>query len=70
MSTAIIAEKSVNLESYLILQVKRDNFTLCFLILPPELPCLKYYLPIPVAARSKAWVYGSSLTGIVGSNPA
>jgi len=28
------------------------------------------YLPIRVAARSKAWVYGSSLAGIVGSNPA
>jgi hypothetical protein len=27
-------------------------------------------MPIPVAARSKAWVYGRSLTGIVGSNPA
>jgi hypothetical protein len=26
------------------------------------------YLPIPVAARSKAWVYGRSLAGIVGSN--
>jgi hypothetical protein len=26
--------------------------------------------PIPVAARSKAWVYSRSLTGIVGSNPA
>ena len=26
--------------------------------------------PIPVAARSKAWVYGRSLTRIVGSNPA
>jgi hypothetical protein len=25
---------------------------------------------IPVAARSKAWIYGRSLTGIVGSNPA
>ena len=25
--------------------------------------------PIPVAARSKAWVYGRSLTRIVGSNP-
>jgi hypothetical protein len=25
-------------------------------------------LPIPVAVRSKAWVYGRSLTGIVGSN--
>jgi hypothetical protein len=29
-----------------------------------------YLLPIPVAARSKAWVYGRLLTGIVGSNPA
>jgi hypothetical protein len=27
-------------------------------------------LPIPVSVRSKAWVYGRSLTGIVGSNPA
>jgi hypothetical protein len=27
-------------------------------------------LPIPVAVRSKAWVFGRSLTGIVGSNPA
>jgi hypothetical protein len=26
--------------------------------------------PIPVAVRSKAWVYGRSLAGIVGSNPA
>jgi hypothetical protein len=26
-------------------------------------------LPIPVAVRSKAWVCGRSLTGIVGSNP-
>jgi hypothetical protein len=26
-------------------------------------------LPIPVAARSKTWVYGRSFTGIVGSNP-
>jgi hypothetical protein len=26
--------------------------------------------PIPLAARSKAWVYGRSLTWIVGSNPA
>jgi hypothetical protein len=26
--------------------------------------------PIPVAARSKAWVYGRSLAGIVGFNPA
>jgi len=27
-------------------------------------------MPITVAARSKAWVYGRSLAGIVGSNPA
>jgi hypothetical protein len=27
-------------------------------------------VPIPVAARSKAWVCGCSLAGIVGSNPA
>jgi hypothetical protein len=31
---------------------------------------LGYTWPIPVAARSKAWVCGRSLTGIVGSNPA
>jgi hypothetical protein len=29
-----------------------------------------FILPIPEAARSKAWVCGRSLTGIVGSNPA
>jgi hypothetical protein len=28
-----------------------------------------YFVPIPVAARSKAWVFGRSLTGIAGSNP-
>ena len=27
-------------------------------------------LPIPFAARSKAWVFGRSLAGITGSNPA
>jgi hypothetical protein len=27
-------------------------------------------VPIPVAARSKAWVYGRSLAGIVVSKPA
>jgi hypothetical protein len=27
-------------------------------------------LPVSVAARSKAWVYGRSLAEIVGSNPA
>ena len=30
----------------------------------------KIRMPTPVAARSKAWVYGSSLTGIVRSNTA
>jgi hypothetical protein len=29
-----------------------------------------YISPIPVAARSKAWVYGRLLAGIWGSNPA
>jgi hypothetical protein len=28
-----------------------------------------YYHRSPVAVRSKAWVYGRSFTGIVGSNP-
>jgi hypothetical protein len=27
-----------------------------------------YLLPIPVAARSKAWVCGRALAGVVGSN--
>ena len=27
-------------------------------------------LPVPVAARSRAWVCGSLLAGIAGSNPA
>ena len=27
-------------------------------------------MPIPVATRYKAWVYGHSLAGIVGPNPA
>ena len=29
-----------------------------------------YTLPVPVAARIKAWVWGRSLAGIAGSNPA
>jgi hypothetical protein len=29
-----------------------------------------YKMPIPEAAPSKAWVYGLSLAGIAGSNPA
>jgi hypothetical protein len=31
---------------------------------------LKWILPIPVAARTKAWLCGRSRAGIVGSNPA
>jgi hypothetical protein len=38
---------------------------LSFLILLPY--C--YVGPIPVAVRSKTWVFGRSLTRIVGSNP-
>jgi len=34
-----------------------------------QLPCV-FILPVPVAARSKAWVCGRSLAEIVGSNPA
>ena len=30
----------------------------------------KVQMPVPVAARSKTWVYGLSPAGIVGSNPA
>jgi hypothetical protein len=29
-----------------------------------------YSKPIPMAARSKAWVFDRSLAGITGSNPA
>ena len=32
--------------------------------------CICQYMPIPVAARSKAWDCGHSFAGIVGSNPA
>jgi len=39
---------------------------------PPKAICrsILHQWPIPVSARSKAWVYGRYLTGIVGSNPA
>ena len=33
-------------------------------------PAASYRQPVPVATRSKAWVCGHSLAGIVGSNPA
>jgi hypothetical protein len=35
----------------------------------PNLICYSFLQPIPVAVRSKAWVCGHSLTGIVSSNP-
>jgi hypothetical protein len=41
------------------------NTALCFACRPRS----KYHMPIPVAARSKAWVCGGSLVGIAGSNP-
>jgi hypothetical protein len=31
--------------------------------------CMKGMVPIPAAALSKAWVFGHSLAGIMGSNP-
>ena len=30
---------------------------------------VKLLKPVPVAARSEAWTWGSSIAGIVGSNP-
>ena len=35
-----------------------------------QLISLVWYLPIPLAVRSKAWVCGSSIAGIAGLNPA
>ena len=38
-----------------------------------SVPCLYFlfaFLPVPVAARSKAWFCGRSLSGIVSSNSA
>jgi len=35
-----------------------------------EIGCIKARMPIPAAARSKAWVYCRSLAGIAVSNPA
>ena len=32
-------------------------------------PCI-YSMAIPLATRSKAWVYGRSVAGMAGSNPA
>ena len=32
--------------------------------------CTIVFVPVPAAARSKTWVCGRSLPGVVGSNPA
>jgi hypothetical protein len=42
------------------------NIRMCYYI---SLKKVLYKSPMPVAARSKAWVCGRSVTGIVGSNP-
>jgi hypothetical protein len=47
-----------------------DNFiNIC--VLPTQCICVLYIIlwSIPVAARSKAWVCGRSIAGIVGLNP-
>jgi hypothetical protein len=59
--------------SYTVLLKCFCSFTLDYkkyVILKRNITILKELLPISVAARSKAWVYGRSLAGIVGSNPA
>ena len=60
--------------------VDRDNYRLALeerheIIISMEIHALKlnflkYGEPIPVTVRSKAWVCGRSLAGIVDSNPA
>jgi hypothetical protein len=53
---------------------KEDHFGDCGVDLIVELKhkntACNVTKPIPVAVLSKAWVYGRSLTGIMGSNPA
>jgi hypothetical protein len=49
------------------LQPNQKGFFFPHFVLPLLLSLFPF-LPIPVAARSKAWVYGRSLTRIVGSN--
>jgi len=39
-------------------------------LITPITAVIAYRGPIPVAARSKAWVCGRSFLGIAGSNPA
>jgi hypothetical protein len=51
----------------------RNSSGVLALLLPVdnEFVSVKFFvLPIPLAARSEAWVCGRSLAGIVGSNPA
>jgi len=55
----------------------QQNFNACKRIGPTNLPVSRFILgcymafpPIPVAARSKAWVCGFLLSGMAGSNPA
>ena len=42
----------------------------CLVLAMFRFASVNYCLLIPVASRSKAWVYGRSLAGIAGSNPA
>jgi len=58
---------------------KRDKYKIynAFICYPLKLKSIILYIyiyiyklsPVPVAARSKEWVCGLSLAGIVGSNP-
>jgi hypothetical protein len=49
----------------------KDRFPLCTGIVQDRVLCaIEWRRQIPVAAQSKAWVYGRSLAGIVFSSPA
>jgi hypothetical protein len=56
--------------------VSKDRIALIFVFLKVQEKMVRFIvsydlpMPIAVAARSKAWVFGRLLTGIVGSNPA
>jgi hypothetical protein len=45
------------------------DYEFILIILYPTKNLLIILKPVPVAARSKAWVYGRSFAGIVGFNP-
>jgi len=45
------------------------NYKFIITKLPQYEPAKYCTLPVPVAARSKGWVYGRSPADIVGSNP-